>query len=140
VAAPASRGAAPGRVRLRAPGPGTSRAHLQTNLYTPAAQAAQPHPIVLVANRRAQPGGRLADARGLRPRVLNYGAPTDATPLADMVSDVAASAAAVAAGPMVDALELLDMVEGFRDDAARRKLQAMPAARRRRAAPRPPIP
>ncbi|MGE4178119.1 MAG: hypothetical protein AB7G65_20020 [Thermoleophilia bacterium] len=98
---------------------------MQTTLYTPAGQPAQANPIVLeaIAELNAAAAALTRAAYGLA--FLNDGDATDASPLGDMVSDLARSVTDAVGGPMVDAIELADMVEGFRDDVARSELQAM---------------
>jgi hypothetical protein len=98
---------------------------MQTSLYTPAGQPAQANPIVVeaIADLNAAAAALTRAAYGLA--FLNDGTATAAAPLGDMVRNLARSATTAAGGPMADAIELADMVEGFRDEVAHHELQAM---------------
>lgn len=108
---------------------------MQTTLYTPAGQPAQPNAIVTdtIADLNAAAAALQRAAYGLA--FPNNGEPTQAAPLADMVRDLSRNAIVAAGGPMSDTLELSEMVEGFRDNVATAELAAM--QQRSDGAPRP---
>lgn len=97
------------------------------SLYTTAGQPARPNPIVVEAI------GELNTAAAALTRVAyglaftNGGQPTDATDLADEARDAALSAALAADGLMSGAIELSDLVDGFRAQVAQAELAAMKA-------------
>jgi hypothetical protein len=98
-----------------------------TTLYTPAGHPARPNPIVVEAIGELKTAAAALTRAAYGLAFLNGGQPTDATDLADQAHDVALSAALAASGPMSDAIELSDMVDGLRAQLASSELAAMQA-------------